>query len=92
MVSGSKILVEVTVMGDKFSCGIIATRKSRIEEASENKQDCCWRWPLRKHWRKTFMLVEDETNNSTDAEMENQYRIEKADDTKNIRKGIRFFH
>ena len=38
------------------------------------------------------MLVEDETNNSTDAEMENQYRIEKADDTKNYRKGIRFFH
>ena len=41
-VLGSKILVKATViMGDKFSCGIIATRRSRIEETSENKQDCC---------------------------------------------------
>ena len=38
------------------------------------------------------MLVEDETNNSTDAEMENQYRTEKTDDAKKIRKGIRFFY
>ena len=38
------------------------------------------------------MLVEDETNNSTDAEMENQYRTEKADDAKKIRKGIGFFY
>ena len=38
------------------------------------------------------MLVEDETNNSTDAEIENQYRIEKADDAKKIRKGIGFFY
>ena len=37
------------------------------------------------------MLVEDETNNSNDAEMENQYRTEKGDDAKEIRKGIRFF-
>ena len=68
MVSGSKILVEATViMGDKFISGIITTRRSRVEETSENKQDCCWRWPLTKHWRKIFILVEDETNNSTDA-------------------------
>ena len=47
MVSVSKILVEATVIiGDKFSSGIIATRRSRIEETSENEQDCCWRWPL----------------------------------------------
>ena len=38
------------------------------------------------------MLFEDETNNSTDAEMENQYRTEKGDDAKKIRKGIRFFY
>ena len=41
-VLGSKVLVKATViMGDKFSCGIIATRRSRIQERSENKQDCC---------------------------------------------------
>ena len=38
------------------------------------------------------MLVEDETNNSTDAEIENQFRAEKGDDAKNIRTGIRFFY
>ena len=37
------------------------------------------------------MLVEDEMNNGTDAEMENQYRTEK-DDAKKIRKGIGFFY
>ena len=79
-------------MGDKFSSSIVATRRSRIEETSENKQDWCWRGPLRKDWRKIFILVEDETNYSTDAEMENQYRIEKGDDAKKIRKGIRFFY
>ena len=38
------------------------------------------------------MLVQNETNNSADAEMENQYRTEKADDAKKIRKGIGFFY
>ena len=38
------------------------------------------------------MLLEDEMNDSSDAEMENQYRTEKADDAKKIRKGIRFFY
>ena len=38
------------------------------------------------------MLVEDEMNNSTDAEMENHYRTEKGDDAKKIRKGTRFFY
>ena len=79
-------------MGDKFSSGIIVTRRTRIKETSENKQDCCWRWPLKKHWRKTFTLVEDETDNNTDAEMENQYRTEKAGDTKKIREGVGFFY
>ena len=93
MAWGSKILVKAPViMGDKLGSRIIATRRSRNEETSENKQDCCWRWPLRKHWRKIFMLVEDEMNNSTDAEMENHYRTEKGDDAKKIRKGTRFFY
>ena len=40
--SGSKNLVENTVIiEDKSSSSIIATRRSRIEETSENKQDCC---------------------------------------------------
>ena len=44
MVSESKILVEATVIvGDKFSSGIIATRRSKIKETSENKEDCCLR-------------------------------------------------
>ena len=39
------------------------------------------------------MLVEDETNNnSADNEMKNEYRTEKGDDDKKIRKGIRFFY
>ena len=38
------------------------------------------------------MLVENKTNNSTDAEIENQYRTEKGDDATMIRKGIRFFY
>ena len=38
------------------------------------------------------MLVEDETNNSTGAEMEDQHRTEKRGDAKKIRKGIRFFY
>ena len=93
MVSGSKILVEATaIMGDKFSSSIITTRRSRMEETSQNKQDCCWRWPLRKHWRKIFMLVEDETSNSTGAEIKNQYRTEKGDDANKIKKGINIFY
>ena len=35
------------------------------------------------------MLVENETNNSTNAEMENQYRTEKEDDAKKIRKSCK---
>ena len=42
MISGSKDLVQATViMGDKFGSGIISSRRSRIEETSENNQDCC---------------------------------------------------
>ena len=42
MVSGSKIIVEATVvLGDKFGFSIIETTRFRIEETSENKQDCC---------------------------------------------------
>ena len=37
------------------------------------------------------MLVEDETNSSTGAEMENQYRTEKGDDANKIKKNISFF-
>ena len=78
-------------MGDKFGSSIIATRRSRIEEISETKEDCCGRWPLRKHWRKIFMLVEGEMNNSTGVEMENHYKTRKGDDANKIKKGIRFF-
>ena len=82
----SKILVEVTViMGDKFGSKIIAIIRSRIEETSKNKQNCCWRWHLRKHWRKIFMLVDDETNNSTGAEMQNQHKTERGDDANKIK-------
>ena len=38
------------------------------------------------------MLVEDETNNSTNTKIENQYRTEKGDDAKKIRKGSRYFY
>ena len=38
------------------------------------------------------MLVEDETNNSTGAEMENKYITRKGDDAKKIREGVRFFY
>ena len=38
------------------------------------------------------MLIENETNNSTDTEMENQYRTEIGDDAKKIRKSIRLFY
>ena len=38
------------------------------------------------------MMVEYETNNSTGAEMEIQYRTEKRDDTNKIKIGIRFFY
>ena len=34
------------------------------------------------------MLVEDETNNSTGAEKEDQYRTEKGDDANKIKNGI----
>ena len=93
MAWGSKILVKAPViMGDKLGSSIVATRRSRNEETSENKQDCCWRWPLRKHWRNIFMLVEDETNNSTGAEKENRYKTGKGDDANKIKKGIKFFY
>ena len=38
------------------------------------------------------MLVEDETNNSTGAEIENQCRTKQENDANKIKKGIRFFY
>ena len=35
------------------------------------------------------MLVDDETNNSTGAEMQNQHKTEKGDDANKIKSGIR---
>ena len=36
-----KFFWKPVIMGDKFSSGIITTRRSRVEETIENKQDCC---------------------------------------------------
>ena len=38
------------------------------------------------------MLVEDETSNSTGAEIKNQYRTEEGDDANKIKKGINIFY
>ena len=85
MVSGSRMFVNTTViMEDKLSSSINVTKISSVDETSE-------RWLLSKQCRKIFLLLEDETNNSTGAEMENQYRAEKGDDAIKIKKGIRFF-
>ena len=41
-IPGSKIPVEATaIIGGKFGSSITAIRRSRIEDASENKQECC---------------------------------------------------
>ena len=41
--------------------------------------------------RKNVLISIHDIHNSTGAEMENQYRIEKGDDVNKIKKSIRFF-
>ena len=79
------VCVNTTViMEDKLSSSVNVTKISSVDETSE-------RWLLSKHCRKIFLLLEDETNNSTGAKMENQYWTEKGDDAIKIKKGIKFF-